>query len=475
MDGLVWLPILAFAILAAIFPAYGFRPECVPLLVLAFVLNMANIPALAALLTHLRNDDFRERRPPLTVLAFLLLLGAGGIALAFPPAPGPVLLSRGVQSFTLRDESRQAELYLRVYGPTEVPQSVPAGSGRPLMLLVPPAAGSVGVVDSLCGELRDLGFTVISFSRRGFDFSALGEGERRIPPGLGQMFRLLRIMAWGDSFVGANAQGRRLEETRREDTVFLLGRIMGRDGREKPPVEPLPVDLLAGTDRESIFLAGYGDGGAALLLLSGERDFAARFPGVRGIIAMESPVLTVLRGEARETPAELSPKRNWFRAAWAGLSNWVRGLKPQRISGMDPVAGPAVPLLLLVSDTAFDRSRHIRRYATVWRFFEAAQKPAILAAAPGAGPLDYLDVPQKYPLYAALFRGETKPREAGAPRSWRTASLMGNFAALLLEGAAGDEPPPVPNSPRLIKNPPHPGVRIETRGVWNFHNPRYIL
>jgi hypothetical protein len=495
MEGLVWLPLLALAILIALFPAYGFRPECVPLLVVAFAINLANIPALASRLSHLRNDDFRERRPALTILAFLCLLGTGGIALAFPPAPGPVLLSQGVRSFTLRDESRQAELYLRVYGPEAPPlPSPPAGPGRPLLVMVPPAAGSVGVVDSLCGELRDLGFTVISFSRRGFDFSAITEGGRRILPGPGQLFRLLRIIARGDRSVGANAQGRWLEETRREDTAFLLGRICrgerpgqnGRTGREKPPGEPLPAELLAGADRERIFLAGCGDGGAALLLLAGERDFAARFPGVRGIIAVESPILTALRGETPEAPAAPSPNRNWFRATWAGLSTWVRGLKPQRISGIEPIAGPAVPLLLLVSDTAFDRSRHIRRYTTVWRVFEAAEKPAILAAAPGAGPLDYSDVPQKYPLYAALFPGEPKARNAALPPG-AAAALMANFAALLLEGAAGDGPQPAPDAPAapdtanipaapgLVKKPPLPGLRVETRGVWNFRDPRYIL
>jgi hypothetical protein len=474
MEGLVWLPALALAILMALFPAYGFRPECIPLLAAAFGINMANIPALAARLTNIRNDDFRERRGSLIMLTLLLLLGSAGLALSFSPAPEPALLSRGgVKAFTLRDESRQAELYLRVYCP-ERPTPSASGPKRPLMLLVPPAAGSVGVVDSLCGELRDLGFTVVSFSRRGFDFSAIGEGERRFPPGVGQIFRLLRIIVWGDKSVGANALGRRLEETRREDTAFLLGR-MGRAGGEKPPGDPFPEDLFAETDRESIFLAGYGDGGAALLLLSGEGDFSARFPGVRGIIAVESPVLTALRGETRETPAELPPSRGWFQATWSGLSSWAQGLKPRRISGVNPVVGPAVPLLLLVSDTAFYHKHRDYRYMTVWRFFEASQKPAILAAAPGAGPLDYSDIPQKYPLYSALFRGEPQTRETGAAQPWSTAALMTNFAALLLEGAAGDSPSPAPGAPGLTKKPPLPGLLMETRGDWNVQALRYIL
>jgi hypothetical protein len=471
MEGLTWFPLIALGIIIGLFPAYGFRPELVPLLILALIINFANIPSLMALLTHLRNDDYRERNSLLTILSIILLIGTAGIALYF--LPSPEMVSRGVRTVTLRDESRGVELIARVYGP-EATGGIWSDSGtsggaaiRPLMLLVPPVTGSVGVVDTLCGKLRDLGFTVITYSRRDFDFPALGENGRRIAPPWGQIVRLLRAISRGAGSVAANAQGRRLEEARRQDTAFLLARI----GQKTPSGDSLPADLLAGTSRENIFLAGYGMGGAGLLLLAGEGNFRARFPGVRGIIAVESPVLSILRGEERETPPVSRKDIGWFRAIRSGLSNWAQGLKPQRITAMASPASPAVPLLLLVSDRAFQDQRGGRRYTTVWRFFEAAQNPAIIAAVPGAGPLDYSDIPEKYPLYSAIFPGKAAAPWQKTQGARTIAALMTNFAALLLEGIEGAGEDPATNlgemAHTLQRTRPEQAVQIETRGIRN--------
>jgi hypothetical protein len=42
-DGLGWLPFLALAIALGIFPAYGFRPECIPILVICLFFCIAGI------------------------------------------------------------------------------------------------------------------------------------------------------------------------------------------------------------------------------------------------------------------------------------------------------------------------------------------------------------------------------------------------------------------------------------------------
>jgi dienelactone hydrolase len=446
MEGLVWLPPLALGIIIALFPAYGFRPECLPLLLLALVVNCANLPSLGALLSHLRNDDFRERNPLLVVLALILLAGAAGIALYFRPAPGPALLSRGVGAFSLEDEARGVRLTVRIYGP-EDGGAIPPGEPRPVMVMVPPAAGSVGSIDRVCGELRDLGFTVISYSRGGFDFPAIGEDGRKIQPPADQILRLLRVMSRGHVSAAVNAQGRLMEDQRRQDTAFLLARV----GESVPSRDAFPPGALAGADRKRVFLVGYGAGGAAVLLLAGAPDFASRYPGVRGLIAVESPVLSALRGDEREEPPPLGEDAGWFRAIGFGISNWARGLKPQRITGMTAVPAPAVPLLLLVSDRALQDRYVERRYGTLWRLFDDAKKPAILAAVPGAGPLDYSDIPLKYPLYAALFPGAGAPLWSNGEIPRNTAALMANFAALLRQAV-----PPAP--PSLA-----PGVYIETR------------
>ena len=59
LEGIVCLPPLALLIVTGIFPAYGFRPECLPLLVCCVMGNVAN----SALLTRVHAAPSRRRWP----------------------------------------------------------------------------------------------------------------------------------------------------------------------------------------------------------------------------------------------------------------------------------------------------------------------------------------------------------------------------------------------------------------------------
>jgi hypothetical protein len=179
LDGLAWLPFLSLFITIGIFPAYGFRPECIPLLVFELVLNVLNIPALVAGVSSRPNDDYRDRGLFFTIPALALLAVLAFTALYFSPVLDPALVTGGVRTVTVRDGMKGRDYYLRIYRPVEddpaarapVPAAentaagtVPAGSAgpRPVIFLVPPLFGSVQAVDKVSAGLRDRGFAVIS-------------------------------------------------------------------------------------------------------------------------------------------------------------------------------------------------------------------------------------------------------------------------------------------------------------------------
>jgi hypothetical protein len=465
LDGLVWLPVLALGIIAALFPAYGFRPECLPLLLYAAAALIKNGRSIIGTLTRTRVEDFRERSALGAGFSMVILAGATGFALWFLPLPDTALLTGGVRTISLRDPSRGEELFVRIYGPEE---EAGAGELRPLMLLIPPVTGSAGIVDRFCGALRERGLTVMTYSRRGFDDPALdGEGRKFGLP-VGRRFRLFRAISRGTIMERANAAGRSLEEGRQQDVEFLLAQLRNRREDLRSALE--------GTTTDHIFLAGYGAGGAALLLLGGTPDFTARYPAVRGIIAVESPVLSVLRGEER--PAAAIPQdAGWFLSLWGGLRGWAAEFRPKRINAMTAPPDPRVPALFLVSGWALNPRLRDNRYGTVFRIFEEATGPAVLAAVPGSRPQDYSDVPLKYPLFSArLPGGGTPPQSDYFIR--RVSALMSNFAALVLEKMTPAES--VRGSPgNRTAIPPKilfdDTIHIETGGTWNYTKKEYIL
>ncbi|MDR0555229.1 MAG: hypothetical protein LBG76_10605 [Treponema sp.] len=448
LDGLVWLPLFALGITIAIFPAYGFRPECIPLLIYGIIYNVINIPSVLAVTSRLQADDFREQRAPVTLFALALLAAVMFSALYFLPHSDTALLEEGVQNLTVIDESRGEEFFVRVYSSTDTGNT--AGAVRPLMILVPPVMGSVGMVDQLCGDLRDRGFTVLTYSHRNFDDPAVDGQGRRFALSVGRRYRWLRIAAQGLVSEKVNAEGRELEEGRRQDLVFLLNTI-GQVGK-------LRDALLPGTDPGCVFAAGYGAGGAALLLLSGSPEFSRRYPAVKGIIAVESPILSVLRGKERP-PSEPPRPEGWFRSLVPALRAWAAELGRHKISRITDLPNPAVPVLFLLSDRVWSPRYRDVRYGALLGVLQGAGQPAILASATGAGPLDYSDVPQKYPVFQALFPGIQK---STGKNSLDAAALMTNFAASFLEGTGSRVTIPARES--LLEEK----ISIETGKAWNF-------
>jgi hypothetical protein len=336
------------------------------------------------------------------------------------------------------------------------------------MVLIPPVMGSVTVVDGICRALADGGFTVMTYSRGDFDSPAVdGTGKRRgISPV--KNFRLLRAMTRGGTSAAANAIGRALEEERSRDIGFLLAAV-----RRNGEVRDL---LLANTDLECIFLSGYGAGAAALTVLAGAPDFVRGNPAVKGIIAVEGPLLSALETAPGKIP-EVEEDAGWVRLLWADLRGRIAGVMPKKITGMGELPRPGIPTLFILSDRVLNARYRDGRYGTILGSFRAAQAPVLLAAVSGAGPLDYSDSPEKHPLLRVFFSGEGDPVWREKDYIPGTAALMANFAALLLEPATerGDRRPARDRTVPPRRKPLSRNIYVEARGAWNSPDTGYIL
>ncbi|MDR0585141.1 MAG: hypothetical protein LBG57_12480 [Treponema sp.] len=423
LDGLTWLPLLALGISTGLFPAYGFRPECIPLLLFALFLTVKHIPSMIFSASSRQNDDFQDRTPVFTVLGFGFLGASLLLMFVFSPKIPAGLTVDGVELRQIRDESDGRVYFLRIYGPVSSADESGGPGIRPLIFLIPPEAGSVTAVDRICAGLRDRGFTVICYSRRGFDFPAAGENGRLYlisPLKLSAMWRAFRK---GTEMKKANEQGKNLEAERLKDIDFLLPRLPAALENTAGSVGPL-------FGKTPLILAGYGAGGGALVSFSESAAFSARFANVRGIVAVESRFWTAYRADPPVFP-EVPKGAAWHLRFRMEMAKRFGSLKPRRLTGLGPLPRPGVPLLCLVSDrvTAAGRRPAENPYPALMEILRNSPRPAILAAIEGAGPLDYGDYPLSRPLYSVLFPGRGR-----LPSSVHedTVSVISNFAATLL-------------------------------------------
>ncbi|MDR2305049.1 MAG: hypothetical protein LBE10_10735, partial [Treponema sp.] len=455
LPGLNWLPLLALFITAGIFPAYGFRLECIPLLVYAFAYNFIQIIRFAS--NRRRDKDgFSgwDSGYPSPLFKVLSLLSLGFFLLPaylFAPQKEEIPVSKGVRTIPIRDEKYGRDYFVRIY-------DSPVEGKHPLILVIPPESGSVPVIDPVCDELRQLGFTVATYSRKGFDSPALGPDKWNMALGRGDsplwreisgfasggasrkyilspflQGRFLRLYRKGAVQVKANAIGRSLETGRLEDLRFLLPRFIQNSEAGGPLFGP-------DTGTESIFLVGYNAGGAGALYYTSEnRESDSTKPEISGIITMESNFWSLMQGEERqlEDIPEGSGALLRFRI---NLRNRLRSLGTLKISGLAEPPETGKPILLVVSDRAFgaEAVEAGSPYAALFQVFtRSVSGPRLLAAVPGAGPLDYSSIPVIKPLYSFLLRGKAKKIWTGEDYPAKTAGLIAGFASSVLKTEEG--------------------------------------
>jgi hypothetical protein len=393
LEGLAWLPLLALGITIGIFPAYGFRPECLPMLVFTFIFNIANLSSLRS------RDTFRDRGAVLTIIALVLLNAAAIPMFAFsslasnPEKLGPVKVLK------LSDRVFEKDYSLQIYGE--------ARADRPFIFIVPPEIGSVDSVELVCADLQRKGFVVITYSCRNHD-------------PLAKKLAYWRSFRSGAAFTTANRQGKALEDERRTEVEFLLSRLPGvirQDGNDQLP---------------PLLLAGYGAGGSALAYLAGESGFMSQNGNVRGVVAIESRLWTSYYPQPRDT-IDIPVTANIVRRYGTEVINHLIDMLPRRVNFTGPLPSAGLPVLYLVSDRALDTSiRGQKPYQAVLISFQTSPGPVALAAIEGAGSLDYQDYPVTHPIYSFLLPGLKTAQKSENPIS-DTASIISNFASYVLE------------------------------------------
>jgi hypothetical protein len=422
LDGLIWLPLIALVITVGIFPAYGFRLECLPILIFALVYSIFN-------LLHFK-DAFRDRGPLLTVFTAILLIAVSIPMFAFSPrvhvkpeeteTVKAVKISNRIAGPT---GAYNRDYSLLIYGAVQ--------TDRPLIFLIPPEIGSAASVNLVCSELQKNNYTVVTYSRKDnipFRIDRNGWLYSTFPA------RLLRdwlLFGKTDGFASVNKEGKILETERRAEIEFLLSRL------------PAFLDETGNGRLPPFLLAGYGASGSALAYLAGESDFISHHHNILGVVAIESRLWSSYLPISRVIP-ETPVDGNVILRYWTLIVNYLSSIRPQGIIRSGPLPGEensdnGLPVLYLLSGRALDSPQKKKPYQAVFDALRSGSSPAALAVIQGAGPLDYQDYPVTHPLYSFLLPGQKGTQKSEDPIG-DTAGIMSNFASLLLNRSAATIP-----------------------------------
>ena len=403
LDGILWLPLISFVLLVCLFPAYGFRLECIPLLVFSFITFVISIPRLVQ---SKDSDDIGHGVSFVPTIIGLIFLIITVIPLfIFAPKIPLILQTESVENRMIHDKSAGNNYFLRIYRP-----SIGENEQKPIILLAPPEAGSVYACDRVCSELRDQGFFVVTYSRHGLDSPCAGAGRKHHVSAV-KISRMWQAFRKGTEKKKANDWGQYLEAERQKDMEFLLPLIC-RNLDENGTT--LISGLRSGRPELPVFLAGYGAAGSAAVFLFEQPGFSARHANVLGIAAIEC----------------------WL---------WQSYLEDVSSRRLEPrwLPQPEIPVLYLVSDRALDLTnqqvlKKQNPYRAILDTFNNSRRHSVLAAFEGAGPFAYNDFSLTHPLYTVLFPGQIKKKPKINLAD--AAGYIGNYFISLLEKNADAEP-----------------------------------
>jgi hypothetical protein len=445
LDGLVWLPLVALVITVGIFPAYGFRPECLPILLFALIYSVANFGSIVFSIRSQPSDAFRDRSIVLTVFAFIMLGAAIFTMYAFSPRIDNYLKTETEPARLLKIPGPGKDYCLQIYGLFQ--------AGRPVIFLVPPEIGASASVELVCSELKDKGYTVVTYSRKDFDFPFVDENGKKHFSLLAKMPGYLYAYVRGTRLASANDRGKAMEADRQADVEYLLPRIYSLPGETN--LGELPI-----------LLVGYGAGGSALAYLNANGRFASN-NNVLGIVAVESRLWSSYQAESPGAPK--TPMR--------GLIDIVDRLPNsllKTVKRAEAVPSANLPVMYLVSGRAlqyplFDYAKGNNPYRAIFDTMRSASGPIAMSAIEDVGPLDYQDFPLTHPVYSFSLPG----KKDAINHISDTTGIISNFASLLLEqyGQAEPEAEPEDDDFRqpVISIPPRSPISgslyVESKGM----------
>ena len=450
-DGLSWLTFIALAIAVGIFPAYGFRPECLPILFFALIMCIGSLISFATRTISPAGEFYYNRKPVVSILAlFFLVMTALPMFIFFPRHSEYIqfLTYDQVAAVTpdkiVKIENAGTEYFVRMYGisdETDYDDEVQQLE-RPLVFIVPPDMGSAASIDFVCTQLLINGYPIVTYFRKGYDSPLINDKGRKhlVSPGL--LSRHWRNFRKAVDLASVNDKGKISEAERMADVDFLLSQL---------------PSLLSGSGystRWPMVLVGYGAGGSALAYMAGDENFSSSHSNVLGTVAIESYLWSSYQNEERFAP-EIPPStrrtrmRNTFvqnivqgfQRNWRSFSNSLNALKPFQVYRTGPLPGEngvsetqrRIPVLYLVSGRALVNNPKAQKpYQAVFDTLRDGSGPIAFAAIDSTGPLDYQDIPFTHPVMSFLLPGMKGVKKSENPVA-DTAGIINNWTSYLLE------------------------------------------
>jgi len=417
IDGINVLPGVALLLCVASVPAFGFRPELLPLFLIALGATFFSLPRLADIVRGLRVDDYGERSLPAAVLKALALIICVGFAIRFQPDPaaGADASAAFTEGLTAVDGSRGAAVRLRILRP----ESGDEDARFPVVVVAPPILGSMGMVDAFAGALAGRGNFVVVLSRPGVDVPAVDSSGGFALPRADAAFGAVSSLFWGHRWKFAADRGAALEAERLADLSFAAAYATAAAERGER--------AFSRADPSNLALVGFGAGGSAALYAASGPD-AGKY---RAAVAIE-PALLSLRSVRADGTADVS-----------GVARLRARLGIERVAlpgASEGIPSASIPVLMLLSDRIQDVRFRDGRYAGAIRVLRAADGTGVIASFRGAGPAAYSDVPSEHPVYGFFSPPyEREERDAGyyAERAAEAVAVFLSGDPARMEGLEG--------------------------------------
>ena len=489
--GLAVLPIIALILSLTSLPAFGFRPELLPLAFFTFISSIGSIPRLTDMARKLRTDDYDGRKLVFAIIKLAMLLCVALFAFIFSPKVDPIgwmeesVVLEDEQGIIMKaseliDESRNVHLDMRFYYLTrqalEGSTSTTAQSKLPMIVVACPIPGGLRFYEEYCTALALRGFLVVAFSRRmDLNFDTV----------FGSYPDLITSYLFSGRTRDAETIVRAREQDLLSDFGFLIRFLKSVVERNLPEYSAM--------DDSRISVAGFGAGGAAALMYGAqgfdnkkiEQDCFSILDENSELIAsisMEGPPSSFRETEIRmdgaeslivENPAVIHKVASWITLFFRAIKQKT-GFEGFYFVGKVPET--CIPSLMIVSDKIGDTDERDGRYAVLLRFLLGAEALSAIISFEGAGILDFTDAPRKYPVLSVFTPG-LKPRVGMVNTSYAIEAADASAAFILLAidrkqslkengGASKYEPSSVTRIPSWHEFTTREGVSIELGGEW---------
>lgn len=413
VPGVTLMPILACVVTALAFVVTGYQPQLALLALYALWQAVTSLPALSRQASRLKTDDWRDVPRLRIVIRLAILIAVAGTAFRFAPgepaqfsgfsqAPWQVDARVSLQNASSEPPSTQA-IPFALYPPPKTK----AGKEDVLILIVPPALGSMASVDRMAREFASRGFWTATHGSPGADFPASLSDGSRVWPKWGP------ALAQGIAGITHPASARALRQRahtaplKAASTIALHQWLEDQSRRGWPAIEGGPASFRPAR----MAVIGLGDGASAAIAL-------AQSEGQVWTIDEEAPVLPLTAlilteplffetPPAKEDTAPGSITALLQKAAlWIGFPR-LETIPPTR-SSTNPFDAP-IPLLVCVAEKPAGDAQMPLRQETAKLFVDDHRAPAALIAIRGARPSALFELSCRTPLAALALDGEASP------------------------------------------------------------------